>query len=277
MSKDMHWDQQRTKELIAGRVLGDLSDEERGELESLESFSDFSNYQRELTDTIARFDMSLLGRKGIDPMPQHLRDRVKRSAKVESRRSIHTNRQSNVGMPRPSKSNPSSAAWSMRELVAWASCAAALLLVTLLWNKPVGQVDGPKPVALPFEREEFMRRSNDALLVEWKPGKQPFSGEVSGDVLWSNSSQKGYLRFYNMPINDPKVEQYQLWIIDPARDDKPIDGGVFNVTSSGEAIVPIDAKLQVVTPKAFAVTIEKPGGVVVSSQERLPLLAVVPE
>ncbi len=273
----MQWDQQRTKELIAGRVLGDLSDEERGELESLESFSDFSSYQRQLTETVARFDLALLGRKGIDPMPQHLRDRIKRSAKLEANVSLQANRQANKVTPRAGSDSPSSSVWTVRELVAWAACAAALLFVTVLWNKSGGQPDGPKPVALPFEREEFMRRSSDALLVEWKPGKQPFSGEVSGDVLWSNSSQKGYLRFYNMPINDPKVEQYQLWIIDPARDDKPIDGGVFNVTSSGEAIVPIDAKLQVVTPKAFAVTIEKPGGVVVSSQERLPLLAVVPE
>jgi hypothetical protein len=47
------------------------------------------------------------------------------------------------------------------------------------------------------------------------------------------------------------------------------------VTSDGETIVPIQAKLKVLKPAAFAITIEKPGGVVVSTQERLPLLAVV--
>jgi anti-sigma-K factor RskA len=83
------------------------------------------------------------------------------------------------------------------------------------------------------------------------------------------------MRFVGLPVNDASVEQYQLWIIDPARDDEPIDGGVFNVSNSGEVIVPIDAKLQVVRPQAFAITIEKPGGVVVSTQERLPLLASV--
>ena len=78
-----------------------------------------------------------------------------------------------------------------------------------------------------------------------------------------------------MPVNDPGVEQYQLWIIDPRRDDEPIDGGVFDISKSGEVIVPINAKLDVISPQAFAVTIEKPGGVVVSTQERLPLLAKV--
>ena len=94
-------------------------------------------------------------------------------------------------------------------------------------------------------------------------------------MVWSNALQKGYLRFTNMPVNDPAVEQYQLWIIDPQRDDKPIDGGVFDISKSGEVIVPINAKLGVVDPQAFAVTIEKPGGVVVSSQNNLPLLAKV--
>jgi anti-sigma-K factor RskA len=78
-----------------------------------------------------------------------------------------------------------------------------------------------------------------------------------------------------MPVNDPTVEQYQLWIIDPTRDDEPIDGGVFDIASTGEVIVPVQAKLLVNQPTAFAVTIEKPGGVVVSTQERFPLLATV--
>ena len=78
-----------------------------------------------------------------------------------------------------------------------------------------------------------------------------------------------------MPPNDPSQEQYQLWIIDPERDAEPIDGGVFDVASSGEVVVPIQAKLKVLKPAAFAITIEKPGGVVVSTQERLPLLAQV--
>jgi hypothetical protein len=50
---------------------------------------------------------------------------------------------------------------------------------------------------------------------------------------------------------------------------------VFDVTSGGEVIVPIHAKLKVTKPTLFAVTVEKPGGVVVSKRERIVVLAKV--
>jgi hypothetical protein len=40
-------------------------------------------------------------------------------------------------------------------------------------------------------------------------------------------------------------------------------------------IIPIEAKLKTVSPKAFAITIERPGGVVVSSREKIAALAPV--
>jgi hypothetical protein len=40
--------------------------------------------------------------------------------------------------------------------------------------------------------------------------------------------------------------------------------------------VPIDPRLPIGKPTLFAITVEKPGGVVVSKRERLPLLAQVP-
>ena len=84
------------------------------------------------------------------------------------------------------------------------------------------------------------------------------------------------MRFRNLPVNQPTREQYQLWIFSKNQDDAtPIDGGVFDVDAEGEVIVPIDAKLRADDVYLFAVTIEKPGGVVVSSRGRLPLLAKV--
>ncbi len=124
-------------------------------------------------------------------------------------------------------------------------------------------------------RQSLIASAPDLIQASWTESKTRLPAQVTGDVVWSNSAQRGFMRFVNMPINDPKVEQYQLWIIDPSRDDEPIDGGVFNITSRGESIIPIQAKLTVGQPQAFAITIEKPGGVVVSTQERLPLLAKV--
>ena len=82
------------------------------------------------------------------------------------------------------------------------------------------------------------------------------------------------MRFVGLPKNDPRVEQYQLWIFDPAQSEAtPVDGGVFDVDDRGEVIVRIDPKLKITGPTLFAVTIEKPGGVVVSDRSRLVLIA----
>ena len=52
-----------------------------------------------------------------------------------------------------------------------------------------------------------------------------------------------------------------------------VDGGVFDVTSTGEVIVPITAKLRVDDATLFAVTVEQPGGVVVSKREHIVVAA----
>ena len=119
--------------------------------------------------------------------------------------------------------------------------------------------------------------ANDKLAVAWKPTNDPAGQNVHGEIVWSNKLQSGFMRFAGLPKNDPKQRQYQLWIFDANQDDKyPIDGGVFDVDStSGDVIVPIHAKLKVVSPKMFAVTEEKPGGVVVSAREHLVALAQI--
>ncbi len=48
---------------------------------------------------------------------------------------------------------------------------------------------------------------------------------------------------------------------------------VFDVSSTGEVIVPIAAKLRVDDATLFSVTIERPGGVVVSKRERIVVTA----
>ena len=100
--------------------------------------------------------------------------------------------------------------------------------------------------------------------------------DVTGRVVWDASEGRGHMVFENMPVNDPDAEQYQLWIFDRNQQDEyPIDGGVFDIGNTGEVRVPIDPKLGVRDAWMFAVTVEKPGGVVVSSRERLVLLAKV--
>jgi anti-sigma-K factor RskA len=85
------------------------------------------------------------------------------------------------------------------------------------------------------------------------------------------------MRFVGLPANDTSAEQYQLWIFDGTRDDRyPVDGGVFDIPAGAtEVVVPIHARLPVRQAALFAVTVERPGGVVVSSRERIVALAQV--
>ncbi|MGH7281410.1 MAG: anti-sigma factor domain-containing protein, partial [Polyangiaceae bacterium] len=116
--------------------------------------------------------------------------------------------------------------------------------------------------------------AKDAVHVDWQATKDPASKGASGDVVWSASLQKGYMRFVGLAPNDKTVGQYQLWIFDKDRDARyPVDGGVFDVASNGEVLVPIASKLRVDDATLFAVTFEKPGGVVVSKRERMIVTA----
>jgi anti-sigma-K factor RskA len=97
---------------------------------------------------------------------------------------------------------------------------------------------------------------------------------MSGDAVWDPATQKGFLHFVGLASNDPAVQQYQLWIFDAARDQRyPIDGGVFDIPAdANEVVIPINASLAVSKVAAFAVTAEKPGGVVVSARQHVVAL-----
>jgi anti-sigma-K factor RskA len=96
----------------------------------------------------------------------------------------------------------------------------------------------------------------------------------TGDIVWSDSKQAGYMRLSGLPVNDANQQVYQLWIFDETQDDKtPIDGGTFIVNANGEVIIPINAKLPPRNTKMYAITVEKPPGVTVSKREKIVALA----
>ncbi len=138
-------------------------------------------------------------------------------------------------------------------------------------NPPVEQTKPKTPAEM---RKDLMASAPDLEKASWSAGKMLELKDVSGDVVWSDKEQAGYMRLKGLPANDPNKEQYQLWIYEENQGDKtPIDGGVFDVAENGEVIVPIEAKLRAKNPKMFAITIEKPGGVVVSKGEKLAVIA----
>ncbi|MHC4376708.1 MAG: anti-sigma factor [Planctomycetota bacterium] len=116
----------------------------------------------------------------------------------------------------------------------------------------------------------------DSLRIDWTSTDDDWmqGAEAGGEVVWNNRTQSGVMTFSGMPQNDPGEVQYQLWIFDREQQN-PIDGGVFDLTADGELAVRIDPKLGVAEPFLFAVTLEKPGGVVVSGREHIVLTAAL--
>jgi hypothetical protein len=114
----------------------------------------------------------------------------------------------------------------------------------------------------------------DRVVLPWSGPREPGYENVRGEVVWSDAQQRGYMRLAGLPANDATAAQYQLWIVDPERSAQPVDGGVFNMPSgAGEVLIQITAKLAVDEPTVFAITLEQPGGVVVSAGPLLVLAA----
>jgi anti-sigma-K factor RskA len=281
MSSLPNREDQHLQELLAGKVLGDLSLEELQEFGELFSATHSKDLQ-ELEQAAAALQLALVDASKL-AMPDSLRQRIADASgslvspdSNQFSKSSRTEFQAARASDEASFTQRQGSRFALREGIAWLAVAASLFIATQLWlasdsrKQPTGQL----PTAAE-SRLAMLSEAQDLIRVDWSQGKTPLENSVSGDVVWSNSGQQGFMRFVGMPANDPSKEQYQLWIIDPERDAEPIDGGVFDIASTGEVIVPIQAKLKVLKPAAFAITIEQPGGVVVSTQERLPLLAQV--
>ncbi|MBL4698094.1 MAG: anti-sigma factor [Phycisphaerales bacterium] len=117
----------------------------------------------------------------------------------------------------------------------------------------------------------------DTVQIAWAPFNQPGSlaeqSNIQGDVVWNDELGEGYLRFVGLKVNDPMIEQYQVWVIDERGLEQRVSGGVFNASSDGEVIVPIEPGIDLGRVALFAITIENPGGTWVSNLERRVVVA----
>jgi hypothetical protein len=174
----------------------------------------------------------------------------------------------------------------------WLAAAACLVLAIFGWQRspsppvaPVAQLTPPpvigpppepKPPTAAEERAALLAKS-DSLKIALGATKDPGAAGMTGDVVWDPVTQRGFLHFAGLAANDPAVHQYQIWIFDAGRDKRyPVDGGVFDVpANTAEVVIPIRAALMVRKPAAFAVTVEKPGGVVVSGREHVVALGAI--
>jgi hypothetical protein len=273
-------DKDRILNLLADRATRGLSQEELMELnELLKKNPQRDNPYFDLTAAVVSFsDIE------IDELPPDtLRQKIMANAfqYVDSEQSTTERRaggqQGTARLPFGSTSTLAgfqrkAASWQM---LGWYLAAACFILAISGWWPRLMQRS--EPSTLSEMREKLLAESTDLIKTDWKPASYQGTERLSGDVVWSNARQQGFIRFTGMPVIDPQVGAYQLWIFDANQDEKfPVDGGVFAVDQkTGEVIVRINAKLKISQPRLFAITVEKPGGVVVSKRNSLVAVAKI--
>jgi hypothetical protein len=278
--------------LLADQALFGLSAEENAELEKLKQ--EFPEFQNDNSFEFAAAAINLSNLEINEPLPAHLQAKISDAAE-EFFATAETKQKTFNFQPH---ANAATSAEPVRSIVetttpwwswlGWGVAAMACAVLAFnLWTsrlqpnevivKNPDAVQTPTPELSPLQkRQQLLASAKDLVQTSWTEPDPKNAKQISGDIVWSNAEQKGYLRFRGLPANDPNKETYQLWIFDENQSDKtPIDGGVFDASNNGEIIIPIDAKINVKKPKMFAVTVEKPGGVVVSDRQKLVAIAKV--
>jgi hypothetical protein len=272
-------------DLLTKKAIYGLTDAEERDLESV----DPGNAAEELlTLEMTAAAISLIGSESEEPMPAHLRGLISAAA-VDHVGTTAADVTSDSVEPIPSREivypqEKAGVGWF--GWLGWAAAAAvSVALVINIFRAPQPETEIARQIPQPTTekprdpaqlRDEMLSSPHPVITADWAPGNVKDVKNIQGDVVWSDETQEGYMRFRGLPVNDRSKETYQLCIFDKTQDKAtPIDGGTFDVTAYGEVVIPIDARLKAQEPALFAVTIEKPGGVVVSKREKIIALAKV--
>lgn len=293
--KDLEKD--RLLELLADEAFFALSEEDERELERLKI--EFPELKTDASFEMSAAAINLAALDANEEMPARLRAKISSSAEEFFSQNQIAQKVSDAA-PETRENLVSTEVAPIRDYeeiepkrpfwqwLGWAVAAAACVALAVnVWttrfqsqpetanNPPAVQTPTPE-LSVEAQRAQLLAKTKDIVQTAWAEANPAKAKNISGDVVWSNSEQKGYMRFRGLPPNDPNKETYQLWIFDEEQDAKtPINGGVFDVNANGEVVVPINAEIKVRKPKMFAVTKEKPGGVVVSKREEIMTIAKV--
>jgi hypothetical protein len=265
MSPDMN-ERERFEELRAERALFGLDASREEELRALGTKLGLDD-DASLDVAAALLTLGLADEGPTEAMPADVRGRIEKDAAEFFDGEAASEVVSLDDHRRSTREASSTARWG------WWAAAACLALALWGWFGPEG--DGFTPAD---RRGELIANAGDeADRAPWTATEDAAAVGATGDVIWSDTLQEGYMIFRGLAANDPESWQYQLWIFDAERDERyPVDGGVFDIPAGvTEVVVPIRAKIPVSDAVLFAVTIEKPGGVVVSDRERIVVLADV--
>lgn len=157
-----------------------------------------------------------------------------------------------------------------------ATAASLLLLLGRGGEQP--RPAAPVPTAAPVtataavQRDELIATVPDAVQLDCEAVAEGSAAPAAGDVVWSPSRQRGFLRIGGLAANEPARSRYQVWIIDGERG-TPVPGGTFDVAADGEVVVPILPRGFVQGPRMFAVTLEPANAVSASAFDREKVVA----
>lgn len=253
---------ERLFDLLADRSVSLLDDNAQAELDALLAAhpnAEDGSFEHAATALM----LALAG--PIEPMPAELQSRIVNSLQSSA---PATSLRLTQPIADPKRSRLVMWGWS-----GWLAAAACLVIaVSLVMNRPT-QSRSP---SLAEARGQFLQLAADAQRTNWADWDNPEQPGVTGEVAWSEAEQRGYMTFSGLAVNDPTVEQYQLWIIDERGMEQRISGAIFNCdTQTGECVVEISPGIEVHNAAAFAVTIEKPEGVWVSDMSRRVVIATL--
>ncbi len=205
-------------ELLVDQALEGLTPEERVELDQLLAGEEDLSFER----AAAAVDVATMAH--AEALPSHLAAKIE----ADALRSLRG----------PSEAAPGARviAWpapGRRDFTRWAgwvAAAASFALAAGAWlTRPrppgaiavvappavsaVASVEAPPPRPTLAQLRDEVARSQDAVRVEWTATKDPAARDATGDVVWSESLHRGFMRFRGLAPNDPTRAQYQLWIL----------------------------------------------------------------
>ncbi|GJM19728.1 MAG: hypothetical protein DHS20C14_19410 [Phycisphaeraceae bacterium] len=277
-------DDERILDLICERALRGLDDTEQGEL-------DAAALDTELPGEFDRAVGALYAALAPDP-PEPMPDSIRRSLEETARQFEAEQRSATEPKLRLTEApTPPQARSAFPATLGWFAAAACLALAAVAWWPS-------SPAAEPTLAEQYAQLADAPGVVKttWvglddlglSPTPHQYDDQLAGEIVWDASTQTGFMKFTGLATNNPREMQYQLWMFDAARPagdlpqfaidgfpdlltQRPVDGGVFDIAAvpgdSGTVIIPIDAKLRVDQAAIFAITVEPPGGVVVSDRD----------
>jgi Na+-transporting NADH:ubiquinone oxidoreductase subunit NqrC len=110
----------------------------------------------------------------------------------------------------PPKSKPPLWFWIIFIVVATLTLISASLYITKYTRLSIAAKQDQTPLV---QQRDKLLNVSDLLQSNWLKTLNPQVKKVQGDLLWSSQQQKGFMRFFNLPLLS-STQHYHLWIYD---------------------------------------------------------------